>query len=105
MPDLTPGVHAGIGASRRMHDAPLAEDALDGCFDRLLHRRSICLALPADKRRAVIFDRQLVAIHQVRRAPANSRAPRRKLAASIGALPARCTLRSLTAPLPHAIVS
>src|SRR4051794_18918544 len=105
MPDLTARVHAGIGAPRGMHDALLAGGALDRGLDRLLHRQPICLALPADEPRAVIFDDDLVAKHQWRGAPIGSRAPRRKLAASIGALPARCRLRSRTAPSPHDIVS
>ena len=38
VPDLTPRVHAGVGSSGRVHDAPLAGGALERGFDRLLYR-------------------------------------------------------------------
>ena len=49
----------------------LGAATMHGILQRLLHRRAVLLALPADEPAAVIFDRQLEAGHG-RTAPAGS---------------------------------
>src|SRR6185437_5178390 len=63
MRDLPERMHAGISTARTMHAHVRAAGRLDGSFQRTLHRRMIGLELPAGKRRAVIFDDELVAGH------------------------------------------
>src|SRR5690606_14335865 len=94
-----------IGPARRDHLHLLAAEAAHGVFQRLLHRSAVALPLPAAKRRAVVFEDQLVAGHGVpSRAPTGRRNPRRKASADIGLPPARCTLVSRSAPSPQAMV-
>ena len=72
---------------------------------RALHRGAVVLALPADERRAVIFEGEPVAGHggSAQRPPARQRrcraGTRRR---SSAACPARCSSRSRTAPSPQA---
>ena len=63
MSDLPQRMHAGVGAPGAMHDAARAVDGENRLLQPLLHRHAIGLPLPADKRPAVIFDRQGVAGH------------------------------------------
>ena len=63
MSDLPQRMHAGVGAAGAMHDAARAVDGENRLLQPLLHRHAIGLPLPADKRPAVIFDRQGVAGH------------------------------------------
>ena len=64
MRHLPERMHAGVGAARPMHDgARAAIDGDDGLFEALLYGNAIRLSLPADKRRAVIFDGQREAWH------------------------------------------
>ena len=81
----------------------LAADRLHRGFQRALHGGAIVLDLPAGERRAVIFDDELVAGHQLSRAGGFSGVPRKNSAAFIGALPARCSSRIRIAPSPQAI--
>src|ERR1700687_5912618 len=86
MRDLAERVHAGIGAAGAVNADLLAADRLDRLLQRALHRRAVVLDLPAAKRRAVIFDDEFVAGHQLSRAGGLSGVPRKKAAAFIGAL-------------------
>src|SRR3954464_6009017 len=104
MRDLPQRMNAGVGAPRAVDANLLAADCLDRVFQRTLHRRRVVLDLPAAKRCAVIFDDEFVAGHQPSRAGGFSGVPRRKSAAFIGALPARCNSRIRIAPSPQAIV-
>ena len=104
MRDLRQRMHAGIGAARAMDANLFAADRLHRGFHRALHGRCVVLDLPAGERRAVIFDDEFVAGHQPSRAGGFSGVPRKKSAAFIGALPARCGSRMRIAPLPQAIV-
>ena len=63
MRDLTQRMHAGIGASGAEHGDALAGKSRDRFRQYALHRDAVVLRLPADKRRAVIFDGELVAGH------------------------------------------
>ncbi len=63
MRHLSKGVDPGIGAAGAMDDNHLAAELRDCGFERLLHRQSLRLTLPADEPGAVVFDRQLVARH------------------------------------------
>ena len=89
MRDLRQRVHAGVGAARTMDADRFAADRLHRGFERTLHGGAIVLDLPAGERRAVIFDGELVAGHQFRRAGGFSAVPRKNSVAFIGALPAR----------------
>src|SRR5258708_24342503 len=62
---LAERVHAGIGPPRSRRANALAGEGQHGFLECSLHRRAVLLALPADERRAVIFDRELVAGHGV----------------------------------------
>src|SRR5579871_4847967 len=66
MRHLPERMHAGIGAARAMHTHIGAAGRLDRSLECALHRRMIGLKLPAGKRRAVIFDGELVAGHPSR---------------------------------------
>ena len=88
MAALAQRVNAGIGAARTMHAHLFAAEALDRTLQRLLHRASVALILPADEAGAVVFEGQLVAGHG-RRVPAGIGRPRSKASVSITALPAR----------------
>src|SRR6478752_1166425 len=104
MSDLPQRMHAGIGASRTVDAHLLAADRLDRGFQRALHRWRVVLDLPAAKWRAVIFDDEFVTGHQPSRAGGFSGVPRKKSAAFIGALPARCSSMIRMAPSPQAMV-
>ena len=63
MRDLAERMHAGIGAAGAARDGVFAGERLDGFGEPPLHRSAILLHLPADERRAVIFEGELVAGH------------------------------------------
>ena len=63
MRDLTQRMHAGIGAPGALHVHLLAAERRDRRGERPLHRRTVCLYLPADERSAVILDQEFVARH------------------------------------------
>ena len=63
MGDLTERMDAGIGAARAARDDLLAGERSDSFGEATLHRGAILLHLPADERRAVIFEGELVAGH------------------------------------------
>src|ERR1035437_6637782 len=105
MRDLAQRMHAGVGAACAMNANVLAADRLDRGFQRALHRGAIVLDLPAAERRAVIFDCQLVAGHQLSRAGGRRRAPDKKTLAFIGSPPAFCNSRIRIASRPQATVS
>src|SRR3546814_13995624 len=69
----------------------------DRCLQGRLHRGAVGRALPADEVGAVILDGDLVARHGST-VPAGSAKPRKKASIGIGALPARCTVSSRSAP-------
>src|SRR5260370_24675809 len=102
MRDLRQRMHAGVGAPRAVDANLLAADRLDRIFQRALHRGTVVLDLPATERRAVIFDDEFVAGHQLTRSGGFSGVPRRNSSAFIGALPARCSSRTRIAPSPQA---
>ena len=60
---LPQGMHAGIGAARSAHADLLARELADCTFQLALDRDASGLELPADKRRAVVFDGDAVAGH------------------------------------------
>src|SRR5258707_7731351 len=97
-------MHAGVGAAGAVNANLLAADRLDLRLQRALHRGAIVLDLPAAERGAVIFDDEFVAGHQASRAGGLSGVPRKKTAAFIGALPARCSSIIRMAPSPQAMV-
>ena len=94
MRHLVGRVNAGIGAPGAMNPHRLAGEALDRLLDGLLHRAAVELPLPARKRRAVIFDDELVAGHaqasRSRRRP-KPRAAQEFLRRHGAAVPARWT--------------
>ncbi len=57
-------VDAGVGASGGVDADRLAGDPFEGFLERLLDARPVELALPAEKRAAVIFDRQRETCHR-----------------------------------------
>ncbi len=61
MRHLAQRMDAGIGAARAGDGDALAGKFFDRVFQRALHRGAIVLALPADKRPAVIFQGQAIA--------------------------------------------
>jgi hypothetical protein len=63
MRHLPERMHAGVGAAGALHRRVFAAEICDGCLQDALHRGAVGLELPALKRRAVIFDRKLVAGH------------------------------------------
>ena len=63
MANLAERMHAGVGAAGAVHAHLLAAGRLHCRLECALHRRMIRLQLPAGKRRAVIFDDELVARH------------------------------------------
>ena len=72
MRHLAQRMHAGIGAARAGDGDALAGEFQDRLFQRALHRRPIVLPLPADKRRAVIFEGEAIARHQTTTVPRGS---------------------------------
>ncbi len=104
MRHLRQGMDPGVGATGPMDDHHLAAEIRDRGFERLLHRQSLRLTLPADEPGAVIFDRQLVAGHGSK-VPAAIGKPRRNASASTGPRPGRCSRNGRSAPLPQAIDS
>src|ERR1700742_732013 len=98
MGDLRQRVHAGVSATRTMNANLLATDRLHGCLQRALHRGAVVLDLPAAERRAVIFDDEFIARHQLSRIGGLSGVPRRNSSAFIAPLPARCNSRIRNAP-------
>ena len=63
MRHLAERMHAGIGAAGALHVRALAAERLDRRRKHTLYGDSGCLDLPTGKRRAVIFDQELVARH------------------------------------------
>ena len=63
MRDLAQRMHAGVGAPRAMRGRALSRHGEERALERLLDRKAVLLPLPADERRAVIFERELVARH------------------------------------------
>ena len=63
MRDLAQRMHAGVGAPRAMGGRALAGHGEEGALQRLLDRKAVLLPLPADERRAVIFEGELEARH------------------------------------------
>src|ERR1700694_4014188 len=104
MRDLPERMHTGVGAARAVNTNMLAADRLDRIFQRALHGSAIVLDLPAAVRRAVIFDDDFVAGHQLNRMGGLSGVPRRNSIAFIGALPARCSSSIRSAPCRQATV-
>src|ERR1700749_3489367 len=93
MRDLTERMDAGIGASGAGDDDALAGKGLDGIGEHALHGQAAVLRLPADERRAVIFDGEFVAGHVAgavqRKTPARAAGvPRKNSSAGIGLPPA-----------------
>ena len=64
MRDLPGRMDAGVGPPGAVRERPLAGHGEDRPFQRLLHRDAVRLPLPADERRAVIFEREFEARHQ-----------------------------------------
>ena len=96
---------AGIGAPGAAYPDPFTAQGFERCLDHLLHGEPIRLPLPADKGRAVIFERQLIAGHRLLGQAGTPRQAARRAKnppASIGALPERCTSRRRSAPCPQA---
>jgi hypothetical protein len=70
MRHLPQRMHAGVGAARAMNDgARAAIDRGHGLFEALLDGNAIRLPLPADEKRAVIFDRQASGFNALSRSP------------------------------------
>ena len=63
MRDLSSRVHAGVRAPRAMGGYALAGHGEYGVFENFLDREAVLLPLPADKRRAVIFEDELKTRH------------------------------------------
>ncbi len=93
MGDLAERMHAGIGAASDVGDHPLAAEAEDGALEHFLDGEPVALTLPANEAAPVILDHELVARHPST-VPAGTGRPRRKVSASRGRPPARCTRRS-----------
>src|SRR4051794_2660012 len=106
MRHLSQCMDARIGAARALHHHLLAAERLDRRHDGALHRQVFLLQLPADERRAVVFDDDLVARHwcQLSAVPVLIFAPRRKSSARIGLPPAFCNSTIRTAPSAQAMV-
>src|ERR1041384_975676 len=106
MRDLAERMDPGIGAARALHHRLLAAEGLDRRHDDALHRQVLVLQLPADERRSVILDDDLVAWHgcQLSAAPTLIFAPRRNSSARIGLPPAFCNSTIRTAPVSQAMV-
>src|ERR1700722_7350021 len=64
MGDLAERVYAGISASGAGNHSTLAGKGGYSVGKNALHRNAVVLHLPADERRAVIFDGELVARHR-----------------------------------------
>ena len=63
MGDLAQRMHAGVGASRAMGDRALGRHGEKRALQRFLNGKAVLLPLPADERRAVIFEDELEARH------------------------------------------
>ena len=63
MRDLAPRMHAGVGAPGAMGGRARAGHREHGALQHLLNRKAVLLPLPADERRAVIFEDKLKARH------------------------------------------
>src|SRR5690242_2489998 len=109
MRDLAERVNPRIGATGRADANALAGKCSNGFAENALHGHAVVLRLPADERRAVIFDGELVAGHRTRSQcnvlPRAIGKPRRNSSARVGFRPSRCSSISRTAPSPHATVS
>src|ERR1700743_181177 len=103
MRDVGARMHAGIRATGDMQRDDFTRELFDRVFDRLLNRDVFDLTLPAGEIRTVIFNRQFPPRHNL--LPTGKRAPRRKDAPSVAALPARWTLFNRNAPCPQATVN
>ena len=75
--DLAQRMHAGIRAAGAAHRHGLARQLVDGLGEAALHGGAGGLDLPADERRAVVFDGDAVAGHVLRRLVAPERRQRR----------------------------
>src|ERR1700687_398393 len=111
MRDLAQSVHAGVGPSGGADYNPLGGEGRNRIGEDGLHLDAVVLRLPANKKRAVIFDRELIARH--RRVALNTQCkvlargidvPRRNSSTRIGWRPERCNSRSRIAPSPQAMV-
>src|ERR1700744_2139442 len=94
----------GIGPARAGDRHALVGHFLNGIFQRPLRRGAIILALPADKRGAVIFDGQAIARHQEKQMPGGKAKPLSSSPASMTLPPARSTPARRKAPSPQAMV-
>ncbi len=63
MRDLAQRMDAGVGAPRAVGGRMLAGHGEKGALERLLDRKAVLLPLPADERRAVVFDGELKPRH------------------------------------------
>ena len=63
MRDLAQSVHARVGAPGAMGGRALRGHGEERALQRLLDRKAVLLPLPADERRAVIFEDELEARH------------------------------------------
>ena len=63
MRDLAQRMHAGVRAPGAMGGHARAGHREDGAFQSFLNREAVLLPLPADERRAVIFEDELKARH------------------------------------------
>ena len=63
MRDLAQRMDARVGAPRAVGDRALSRHGEQGVLQRLLNRKPVLLPLPADERRAVVFDGELIARH------------------------------------------
>ena len=63
MRDLAQRVDAGVRPPRAVGGRVFARHGEEGALERLLDREAVLLPLPADERRAVIFEDQLKARH------------------------------------------
>ena len=104
MRDLPERMHTCVRAARAVNADDFAADCLDCIFQRTLDRRAVILHLPAAERCTVIFDRELIAGHQLSRAGGVSGVPRRNSSAFMGCFPARCNSRMRMAPCSQAMV-
>src|ERR1051325_9728612 len=89
MGDLAQGMDAGIGAAGGGEAWPLRRKGEDRLLDRLLARRALGLALPADIAGAVVLDEKAKPGH-LSSVPGASLKPRRNSADPRAVLPGRC---------------
>src|SRR5579884_1741522 len=99
-------MHAGIRSSGNDGaDRPAGAKTLCCLLQDLLHGKPVFLTLPADKRRAIVFQKQRKCGHQCKRVPLGTGWPRRKSAAVRALPPASGARPSRKAPRPQATVS